>query len=157
MAKARQFGCHPSPSLPPVSSAEKFLIPTAPTFKSPPKDTPLCAVKTALRGSDTEDVSAIQTAHFFTGKFLKDSELMWTTYDVVLSYEVVMVKRWSFNHEGEAIQWACIASLEQFHSNLSATTAVNYARADDSPAPTAKVTMEPPTFRLFRSQEQTNK
>jgi len=143
---------------PPVSSAAKFLIQTAPTFKSPPKDTPLLrAVKTALRGSDTEDVSTIQTAHFFTGKSLKDPELTWNAYDAVLSYEGVMVKRWSFNREGEAIQWACIASLEQFHSNLSATTAVNYARADDSPVPTAKVTLGPPTFGPFRSQAQTNK
>jgi len=143
---------------PPVSSAEKFLVQTAPTFKSPPKDTPLLrAVKTALRGSDTEDVSTIQAATFFTGKSLKGPELTWNAYDAVLSYEGVMVKRWSFNREGEAIQWACLASLEQFHSNLSATTAVNYARADDSPAPTTKTTIGPPTFGPFRSHTQTTK
>ena len=55
--------------------------------KSPRKDTPLLrAIKTTLRGSDTEDVCTIHTAHFFTGKSVKDPELTWNAYDAVLSY-----------------------------------------------------------------------
>lgn len=113
----------------------------------PAHETPLLrAIRTALRGSDTENGQSIQTSTFFTGRTPKELELTWSAHAAVLSYAGVMVKRWSFDQEGESIQWACLGELEQ-QSTLTAKTA-NEADVEESTGTSTR-----PTFGPFaRSQ-----
>ena len=119
---------------PSTSSALKFLSQTCPSSQPISKDTPLLqAIKTALRGSDTENVFSIQTATFFTGNDANECEVTWNAHTVVMSYGGVMVKKWNFEEEGESIQWACLGELEQIdypntpvsHGAANYTTSVN--------------------------------
>ncbi|KAF8954432.1 hypothetical protein BDZ97DRAFT_1928284 [Flammula alnicola] len=134
---------------PPTSSALKFLSRNTASSGTPAHDTPLLqAIRVALRGSDTENVSSIQTATFFTGGASKEPELTWNAHTAVLSYGEVMVKRWSFDQEGESIQWACLGELEQAATpNISLTKVANDANADP-PSSDSGITNRP-TFGPF--------
>ena len=123
---------------PPTSSAFKFLSRTCPSSEPISNDTPLLqAIKTALRGSDTENVFSIQTSTFFTGKDTIEREVTWNAHTVVMSYGGVMVKKWNFEEEGESIQWACLGQLEQIDYQNTPVThgATNYTSADNLPTP----------------------
>jgi anaphase-promoting complex subunit 1 len=132
---------------PPPSSAHKFLTRTSASTPSPAHETPLLrAIRTALRGSDTENGQSIQTSTFFTGRTPKEPELTWNAHAAVLSYAGVMVKRWSFDQEGESIQWACLGELEQ--QSTSTAKATNEADVEESTGNSTR-----PTFGPFaRSQ-----
>ena len=120
----------------PTSSAFKFLSQTCPSSQPIPKDTPLLqAIKTALRGSDAENVFSIQTATFFTGNDANEREVTWNAHTVVMSYGGVMVKKWNFEEEGESIQWACLGELEQIdYPNAPVSHgATNYTSAENLP------------------------
>jgi len=122
---------------PPTSSAFKFLSRTCPSSQPISKDTPLLqAIKTALRGSDTEDVFSIQTATFFTGNDANEREVSWNAHTVIMSYGGVMVKKWNFEEEGESIQWACLGELEQidYQSTPVSHSATNYTSVDNLPS-----------------------
>ncbi|KAF8154084.1 anaphase promoting complex subunit 1 [Crassisporium funariophilum] len=138
---------------PPTSSALKYLAKTSSSPTPASNDTPLLqAIRTALRGSDTESVSSIHTATFFTGNEEDDQELTWNAHTVVLSYGGVMVKKWSFEEEGECIQWACFGDLEQIVSeeSSSSASAANYTKNDNPSPPTAAPNANGrPTFGPF--------
>ena len=123
---------------PPTSSAFKLLSRTCPPSEPISNDTPLLqAIKTALRGSDTENVFSIQTATFFTGSDANEREVTWNAHTVVMSYGGVMVKKWSFGEESESIQWACLGELEQidYRDTSVSHSATNYTGADNLPTP----------------------
>ena len=123
---------------PPTSSAFKFLSRTCSSFQPVSNDTPLLrAIKTALRGSDTENIFAIQTATFFTGNDANEREITWNAHTVVMSYGGVMVKKWNFEEEGESIQWACLGELEQInYPNTPASHSTsNYTSSDNVSSP----------------------
>ncbi|KAF4611458.1 hypothetical protein D9613_003815 [Agrocybe pediades] len=121
---------------PPVSSAITFLSKNAPTEKQDTNDSPLLkAIKAALRGPGAEDVNTIHTATYFTGNHTEEPDLAWDKYNAVLSCGGVMIKRWSFEQEGECIQWACLGELEQViqKNPASSASAASYANANSAP------------------------
>ena len=125
---------------PPVSAALEFLSRTTPASDSSIDDTPLLkAIRTVLRGTDADGTTSIKTARLFTGDETKDHEVSWNAHHAVLTYGGVMIKRWSFGYEGESIQWACLAQIDQAVVPYvkSGHSAANHANADDTlPAPT---------------------
>ncbi len=99
---------------PPSSSAHKFLSRSTPSTSKPTRETPLLlAIKRALRGSEFAHGSSIRKSTLFKADTADEPELIWSAHAAVLSYAGVMVKRWSFDEEGESIQWACLGELEQ--------------------------------------------
>lgn len=133
---------------PPISAAYKFLS-SLPAENSDASETPLLkAIKTFLRGTDADCSSSIKNARFFTGDQSKDHELSWNSKHAVLTYGGVIMKRWCFDHEGEAIQWACLGEIEQAvvpHAK-SSHSAANYAMAEDfstAPVQTGRNTFGP--------------
>lgn len=117
---------------PPVASAKKFLSRQTPVPTPTAHETPLLrSIRAALRGSDTENVDEIHTATLFGSGGSKEPDLSWNARAAVLSYGPVMVKRWSFEEEGESIQWACLGQLEQSAMSGSAKVA-NGANIDPS-------------------------
>jgi anaphase-promoting complex subunit 1 len=144
---------------PPTSSAFRFLSRTCPSSEPISNDTPLLqAIKTALRGSDTENVFSIQNATYFTGNDANEREVTWNAHTVVMSYGGVMVKKWNFEEEGESIQWACLGELEQVdYQNTPpvSRSASNYTSADNLPTP--PVSHDRSTFGPFTRIQINNK
>lgn len=139
---------------PPTSSAFKFLSQTRPSSAPISNDSPLLqAIKTALRGSDTENVFSIQTATFFTGNDANEREVTWNAHTVVMSYGGVMVKKWNFEEEGEFIQWACLGQLEQidYQNTPVSHSATNYTSSDNLPTP--PVSHDRSTFGPFTRKQ----
>ena len=125
---------------PPDSPARLFLSKNFPCTEDPTHDSPLLrAIKAALRGPNTTTSNSIHTAVHFTGNRPNEPELTWNEHTAILSYGSVMVKRWSFGHEKELIQWACLGELEQViqQNPSSSTTAASYASQDTEPPPPA--------------------
>ncbi|KDR78406.1 hypothetical protein GALMADRAFT_224779 [Galerina marginata CBS 339.88] len=121
----------------PVSSALRFLSQNSPPPGVASNDNPLLqAIKAALRGPNAETINSVHTAIHFTGGRLKEPELTWNEHTAILSYGAVMAKRWSFEHEGESIQWACLGEIEQFiqQNPSSSKTAASYA-SSEAPIP----------------------
>ncbi|GLB44114.1 putative anaphase promoting complex subunit 1 [Lyophyllum shimeji] len=140
---------------PPTSSAREFLARTTRTPDPPPVESDLLkAIRTALRGSDTESISTIQsTSFFYEGEPWEEDELTWNAHTVVLSRGGVMRKKWNFEEEGQAIQWACIGWLEQ---NIPANPASSHATAhytSNEPPPRVEPG-ERPTFGPFAQVQQ---
>lgn len=136
---------------PPSSSAVNFLNRDSTSTLNPTHESSLLqAIRTALRGSDTENGRSIQQSTYFNfkGDMSKEPELAWNAHAAVLSYAGVMVKRWSFNQEGESIQWACIGELEQ-QVSTSTTATPNDTEQDDR---TSR-----PTFGPFARFQQSPK
>ncbi|KAG6856543.1 hypothetical protein H0H87_003362 [Tephrocybe sp. NHM501043] len=139
-----------------TSSAHEYLARTTQTYPPSPESDLLKAIRTALRGSDTESISYIQSA-----SFLDDSdpdtvdELTWNAHTVVLSQGGVMRKKWNFEEEGQAIQWACIGWLEQ---NIPANPTTSHSSAHYSsssdPPPCRPEPGERPTFGPFAQVQQ---
>ncbi|KAF5376038.1 hypothetical protein D9615_007761 [Tricholomella constricta] len=140
---------------PPTSSAHKFLARTTRTLNPPPHESDLLkAIRTALRGSDTESISTIHsTSFFYEDEPWEEDELTWNAHTVVLSRGGVMKKKWNFEEEGQAIQWACIGWLEQNEPTNPATshTAAHYT-SDSLPGNSGPD--ERPTFGPFAQVQQ---
>ncbi|KAF5353340.1 hypothetical protein D9756_008086 [Leucocoprinus leucothites] len=128
-----------------ISSAVQFLQDKYPSCStSAPESTLLQAIRSALRGSDTENLSTIQTT-FHHDTQPDGRELTWNANVVVLGYGGIMRRRWSFEQERETIQWACLGMLEQVD-----------AASHDNTAPPITLSMpdkpssERPTFGPFK-------
>ena len=99
----------------PTSSAHEYLNRVSRARSTPSGETDLLkSIRIALRGSDTESISAVQsTSFFYEGEPWREDELTWNAHTVILSSGGVMRKKWDFGEEGQSIQWACIGWLEQ--------------------------------------------
>jgi anaphase-promoting complex subunit 1 len=146
---------HPAISIPlhgpPTSSALEHLNRMS-RIPSPPSDETdlLKSIRIALRGSDTESISAVQSTSFlYEGEPWQEDELTWNAHTVILSSGGVIRKKWDFWEEGQSIQWACIGWLEQ---NTPASTPLH------STAHYSSVTLsdpaERPTFGPFAQVQQ---
>ncbi|KAF8064115.1 hypothetical protein FPV67DRAFT_1420084 [Lyophyllum atratum] len=141
---------------PGASSAHEFLSRATQTPNPPPVESDLLkAIRTALRGSNTESISTIQsTSFFYDEEPWEEDELTWNGHTVILSSGGVMRKKWNFEEEGQAIQWACIGWLEQ---NISANpdsvhTTAHYT--SDSPSNPTGPAEGRPTFGPFAKVQQ---
>ncbi|KAG6853861.1 hypothetical protein C0991_000622 [Blastosporella zonata] len=139
-----------------TSSAHEYLARTTGTYPPPQESDLLKAIRTALRGSDTESGSSIQSA-----SFLDDSdpqtvdELTWNAHTVVLSQGGVMRKQWNFQEEGQAIQWACIGWLEQnIPENPARSHTTGHYTSSSDPPPRRPDPDERPTFGPFAQVQQ---
>ncbi|KAF8627589.1 hypothetical protein AX17_006162 [Amanita inopinata Kibby_2008] len=105
------------------SSATVLLSPTKPLDETHSESDLLHKIKLALRGSDTDHISSIQSSVFVNcttepweekeKEKEEEEELTWNAHTVVVSSGGVMRKKWNFEEEGQAIQWACIGLIEQ--------------------------------------------
>lgn len=132
---------------PPASSAIEYLTRiTTPSLPSNESDL-LRSIRIALRGTGTELVSSIQST-FFLCEDGEEEELAWNAHTVVVSAGGVMRKKWNFEEEGQAIQWACMGLLEQ---NISpASRPAHSAARYTSDAPSApRASSDRPTFGPF--------
>ncbi|KXN83985.1 Anaphase-promoting complex subunit 1 [Leucoagaricus sp. SymC.cos] len=95
------------------SAAAQFLEQNSPSCSNPARESKLLrAIRSALRGSDTENLATIQSS-FHHDTQLDGRELTWNATTVVWSQGGVIRRRWSFEQESETIQWACLGMLEQ--------------------------------------------
>lgn len=104
---------------PPISSAHRFLaLSPKPVLStsSAPESALLSSIRVALRGTGTDHISTI---HSTSDARFPEDELTWDAYTVVLSTGGVIRKKWNFEEEGQAIQWACSSFLEQDFSTPS--------------------------------------
>ncbi|KAG6898030.1 hypothetical protein C0992_007026 [Termitomyces sp. T32_za158] len=141
---------------PATSSAHEYLSRTTRTSTPPHESDLLKAIRNALRGSDTESISTIQSASFLDdGEPLTVDELTWNAHTVVLSQGGVMRKKWNFEEEGQAIQWACIGWLEQIIPANPAKShfSGHYSSSDDTPRRRPRRD-ERPTFGPFAQVHQ---
>ncbi|KAH0579751.1 hypothetical protein H2248_002588 [Termitomyces sp. 'cryptogamus'] len=141
---------------PATSSAHEYLSRTTRTYPPPHQSDLLKAIRTALRGSDTESISTIQSTSFLDEEEPQTvDELTWNAHTVVLSQGGVMRKKWNFEEEGQAIQWACIGWLEQIMPANPATShfSGHYSSSDDPP-PRRPGPDERPTFGPFAQVHQ---
>jgi len=100
---------------PPFSSAYEYLTRTTRNPFLPSSESDLLrAIRTALRGSDTDPPPTIQSTYpSCDGESCQEDQLAWNAHTVVLSRGGVMKKKWNFEQEEQCIQWACIGWLEQ--------------------------------------------
>lgn len=125
---------------PPTSAAATYLQNTNPAPVIPPEDeSPLLrAIRRVLRGSDAESATEIHRSILWTGNEVGDRELHWNAHTAVLSSGGIIIKQWSFKHEEESIQWACLGQLEVsvIKNASSAYSAANFAANAESLAST---------------------
>lgn len=130
------------------SSAVQFLEQHTPSCTASSNESSLLqAIRSVLRGSDTDNLSTIQSTYHYDTQS-DDRELTWNANTVILSYGGVIRRRWSFNQEGETIQWACLGLLEQVDTqprDPSASTSPSAA----TPSQSAKAPSERSTFGPF--------
>ena len=118
---------------------------------SPSAETDLLkSIRNALRGSDTESISTVQSTSFLhEGDPWQEDELTWNARTVILSSGGVMRKKWDFEGEEQSIQWACIGWLEQnTPTNTSLHNTTHYTSASLSEP------SERPTFGPFAQVQQ---
>ena len=121
-------------------SAVQFLQVNYTSCSPPSNESKLLkSIRSALRGSDMKNLSTIQTT-FHHDTQHDGRELTWNASVVVLSYGGVICRRWSFDQEGEMIQWACLGMLEQVDESSTPSTT---SSAPDKPS------SERPTFGPF--------
>ncbi|KAG6820526.1 hypothetical protein H0H93_015697 [Arthromyces matolae] len=135
-----------------TSSAHEYLTRT--TQSTSQESELLKAVRSALRGSDTDTIQSIS--------FLDDEtyphtvhELTWNAHTVILSQGGVMKKKWGFEQEGQVVQWACMGWLEQNNPiNPSAPQSSTHYSSEEDVSPRAPVSTERPTFGPFAQVRQ---
>src|ERR1700722_10214170 len=106
---------------PPASPIERFFRENSSQTKHPPESAFLTSIRTALRGSGGDRISVHSSiVPSFDG--LKEVEIGWNHHTIILSEGGVITKKWSFEEEGQAIQWACVGLLEHAScTNLSSS------------------------------------
>lgn len=74
----------------------------------------LKAIKSALRGTGVAPPSTVHSSCFYVGgKDGTERELTWNDSKVILTVGGVVKKKWSFELEGQPVQWACIGWMEE--------------------------------------------
>lgn len=131
------------------SSAFQFLEQHTPTSGASSNESNLLqAIRSVLRGSDTENLSTIQTTYHYDTQ-LDDRELTWNANTVILSHGGVIRRRWTFDQEGETIQWACLGVLEQVETQNPRDASASASTSTISSPQSGKSPSERPTFGPF--------
>jgi anaphase-promoting complex subunit 1 len=146
---------------PPYSSASKFFAKdTQHSKETGEKSDLLKSIHIALRGSDVDLVSSVQsTVYKTTEEPHSEEELTWNAHTVILAVGGVIFKKWNFEEEGQSVQWACCGWLEQTHA---ATLATSQSASHSSftshtpPAPSTRSSQRP-TFGPFNRAHQSHK
>ncbi|TFK37677.1 hypothetical protein BDQ12DRAFT_713446 [Crucibulum laeve] len=121
---------------PELSSAAEFLRTTSRPTCTPSNESKLLhSIRLALRGSDTDLLSSVQSTSLLCGDDPVARQLTWNARNVILSYGGVMKKRWSFPDEAQSIQWACLGELEQTYPSASTPSAAHYTGGSAAPKP----------------------
>ncbi|KAF9073847.1 hypothetical protein BDP27DRAFT_1215348 [Rhodocollybia butyracea] len=112
--------------------------------KESPKESPLLqAIKSALRGTGVAPPSTIHTSCVHTdGNDGEEQELTWTDTHVILTIGGAPKRKWSFELEGQPVQWACIGWMEE----SGTFPPKHFAERQDS---ASKSPSERPTFGPF--------
>ncbi len=142
------------------SAAVRFLEQQFPTRKESSRESSLLqAIRSALRGSDAESLSTIQTTYHCDTQ-PDTRELTWNANTVILSYGGVIRRRWSFGQAGENIQWACLGMLEQVDaqspSDISSDASAPASTPIASASQSTKSSSERPTFGPFARAQATS-
>jgi anaphase-promoting complex subunit 1 len=120
----------------------------------------LKAIRGALRGSK-EDASSSATSLLYRHADTSDEEdeLAWDAHSVVLGSGGVIRKKWSFEEEGQPVQWACIGWFEQPATMLShSLQSSGYTSEDqDYQEPSSEETEGRPTFGPFSRMSKESK
>ncbi|EGN94861.1 hypothetical protein SERLA73DRAFT_114320 [Serpula lacrymans var. lacrymans S7.3] len=92
-------------------------------------------IRKALRGSGTDSVSSAYSPYFGKGEDEPwlERELSWNDHVVILTCGGVIKKQWNLEEEGQIIQYACLAKLEQSTDNASssATSSAHYSSSNE--------------------------
>ena len=117
----------------------------------------LNSIRNALRGSQGEPESPVTSVVFSqTSGSADEDELSWDKHTLFLSSGGVIRKKWSFEGEGQIIQWACVGWFEQ-PSTLASPSAARSAHYTSSDIQDETVLPDPkqrPTFGPFTRAEQ---
>lgn len=130
------------------SAAVRFLEQLSPSHNESRESALLQAIRSALRGSDAESLSTIQTTYHYDAQS-DTRELAWNANTVVLSYGGVIRRRWSFGQAGETIQWACLGMLEQVETQSPGDTPPSAPAPVVSASQSTNPSSERPTFGPF--------
>ncbi|KAF8621486.1 hypothetical protein AX15_007773 [Amanita polypyramis BW_CC] len=143
------------------SSASVLLSSAKSQLTSSSESDLLRKIKLALRGSDTDHISSIQSSVFLNcaSDPWEEEELTWNAHTVVVSSGGVMRKKWNFGEEGQSIQWACIGLLEQtiISPFLQAHSTARYADIDSEPISSSPNSSDRPTFGPFAQVQNEQK
>lgn len=117
----------------------------------------LKSIRNALRGAQGEP-SPHTTSVVFpqTRGSADEDELCWDTHTLLLSSGGVVRKKWSFEGEGQTIQWACVGWFEQ-PSTLASPSSARSAHYTSSDIQDETVLPDPrqrPTFGPFTRAER---
>ena len=117
----------------PRSSAVEYLARSTPQQEQKDESPLLKAIKGALRGQDTDLPGHINTSWLHDEENPDGRELTWTSKQVALSEGGIMIKRWSFIHDREEVQYACLGRLEQFEEGSHTHYLPEESTTEESP------------------------
>ncbi|TFK69815.1 hypothetical protein BDN72DRAFT_839974 [Pluteus cervinus] len=126
----------------------------------PPESSLLKAIRTALRGRDTESSSEVRSEIFeLEGPDAQPEELTWDAHTVILSSGGIILRKWNFEDEKQPIQWATIGILEQNPASAapSQSSSAHYASMTSGPGGPPKKSTERPTFGPFSQIHKAHK
>ena len=143
---------------PPISSATKYLARTSASITPPAEESHLLrSIRIALRGSGTDLLSSVHSTFSISNvETWDEEELTWNAHTVIVSAGGVMRKKWNFEEEGQAIQWACIGWLEQ-NGSKNSMPSHSSAHYTSNPPPTPPPPSERPTFGPFAKARRNSK
>ena len=116
----------------------------------------LDAIRSSLRGSQRERESFIYVSQEGSHD---EEELSWDKHTLFLSSGGVIRKRWTFERDGQVIQWACVGWFEQ-PSTLAHPSSARSAHYTSSDIQDETVVPDPnqrPTFGPFTRAERERK
>ncbi|KAF5392460.1 hypothetical protein D9757_002247 [Collybiopsis confluens] len=98
----------------PVHLFRRNLPEISPTDSLEGESAFLKSIRSALRGTGVSSSSAVYSSSFsIDDKDGREQQLTWNDKKVVLSVGGVVKKKWSFELEGQPVQWACIGWMEE--------------------------------------------
>ncbi|KAI0063298.1 hypothetical protein BV25DRAFT_1907082 [Artomyces pyxidatus] len=125
---------------------------------SRPESSLLKSIRSALRGTESDPNESHETIYDHEGSLDGEAEeLTWDSEKVVLSTGGVIRKQWSFAHEGQPVQWACIGWLEQAGIVAASRTSGHYTSEFHAGPPRHVDPSQRPTFGPFARAEQERK
>jgi anaphase-promoting complex subunit 1 len=136
-----------------VSCAARFLSETTSQATTAHESGLLKSIHTALRGPGA-DLGSVHSSVVLSCGPSKETELSWNAHTVILSEGGILKKKWNFEGEAQAVQWACLGWLEE---PIPITTGPCHRHSSDSdddfPLPSAGLKQKS-TFGPFSQVEQ---
>lgn len=138
------------------SSTKSYFTRLGPITQTTRESNLLSSIRSALRGTSSETVVLDPGLHSTSFISLEEvhgeEELIWNDHTVVLSVGGVMKRKWNFQAEGQPVQWACMAFLEQ--SVSSSKRKYSNLQRSEQKSPSPKPPAERPTFGPFSQTRQ---